>query len=782
MKKSFFRNISWGLVVCIFIVFSFFLPNLIKGEIPIPADSLLGLYHPFRDISVDGYNPGKFPVKNPLITDPVLQTYPWRSLVVKSLKNFSLPFWNPYSFSGQPLLANVQSSTFSVFNILFLAFPFNLAWGLQIILSSVLTAVFMFLFLRNLNYGGKKLTTAASVFGSITLTFSGFFIAWLEWGTIITTALWLPLILLSLDKLKAKRGGLWFLVLVFSQAQVAVAGHLQTALYVFLAAIAYTLYLWTFEKSLKIIVVAVTAFFFSVAIASPQLLPSLQFINNSARGSDQGYSPNRQDWFLPPQNLVQLVAPDFFGNPTTYNYWGVWNYAEFVSFVGIIPIFFVVLALLTRKKETTFFVVLLSISLILALPNLISLLPYQLKMPFVSSLQPSRIIFLIDFCLAVLAAFGFCYYQTSKKDRKALLAALFCIFIVLSFVGTIIFAGHVFPTDELPAREIALKNSLIPAIAGCALLAIVLAGSVFKIKKEYLLTGLVVIALLDLFRFAYKFTPFSKVSWIFPATKITTYLNSQNPPFRIMSTDRRIMHPNISSYYGIESVEGYDPLYLKTYGQFVASWQGGRYQSTVPSFNRIVTPQKLDSPIINLLNVNYVLSFDEIKQPGFEKVQEEGITKLYKNKNSMPRVFFVSEVVKTDNTQAFSQLVSYDFNFKSKAFSPVLSTANTESSAQAKIKYYSPDKILISSNSQESKPLIITNVFDPGWQAAIDNIPTEIFPADIIFQSVVVPAGRHEIEIFYQPPHYKLAIAVSIVGLIAAVFVSWLIWSKRFLS
>ena len=250
-----------------------------------------------------------------------------------------------------------------------------------------------------------------------------------------------------------------------------------------------------------------------------------------------------------------------------------------------------------------------------------------------------------------------------------------------------------------------------------------------------------------------------------------------------MSTDRRILHPNTSSYYGIESVEGYDPLYLKTYGQFVASWQGGRFEPTVPSFNRIVTPQKLDSPTINLLNVKYVVSFDEIKLPGFEKVKEEGITKLYKNNNALPRVFFVNELVMADNTEVYRQLSSEKFNFSSKAFSTSSGTSyKSASSAEAKIIYYSPNKIQISTKSQAVKPLIITNVFDPGWKATLDKNPAALLPADIIFQSVIVPPGNHIVEITYQPPNFFLAIIGSVIGLIGAVFVSWLIWSKKFLS
>lgn len=778
MKKSFFNKFPAGVFLCAFTVFLFFLPNLLTGKIPIPADSLIGLYHPFRDISLNGYNPGKFPVKNPLITDPVLQTYPWRSQVIKSIQNGQMPFWNPYSLSGQPLLANVQSSAFSIFNILFFILPFNIAWGVQIIASSILAAVFMFLFLRNL-----KLEVVSAAFGSIVLAFSGFFIAWLEWGTIITTALWLPLILFSFDKLRGKRSGLWFLLLIFSLVQALVAGHLQTALYVVLAFAAYALYSNIVNKKLVSFLLALCALLAAVTIASPQLLPSWEFIQNSARGSDQGYYQGRQDWFVPAQNLIQVVIPDYFGNPATYNYWGVWNYAEFVSFIGVIPFFFVLLYLLTKKRQATFFILLFIVGLVFALQNFVSKLPYTLNVPFVSSLQPSRIIFLIDFSFCVLAAYGFNnLWQAKDKQRKVLIAALLTLLLILATVATTFLFGRNFEVvNNLDPQNIALKNSLLPLMFAGGLVMLLIASQILKQKRKAILLLLFLLTVIELFRFGYKFTPFSKYEWIFPQTNIIAFLVSQHKPFRIMTTDRRILHPNISSYYQIESVDGYDPLYLKKYGQFVASWQDGRYQDQVPSFNRIVTPQKLDSPVINLLNVDYVLSFDEIKQSGFVKVMEEGDTKLYRNTNALARIFFVEEIVKTNNTDAFSQIVKNSSQLKTKSYSPDFSfKSDQEGTAQARISAYTPNQIVIDTVATTERPLVIGNVNDAGWTATIDSKKVSIYPSNVLFQSIIVPQGNHKVKLNYQPAVFKQSLLISFFGLVVGISVSLLLWRKKY--
>ena len=243
--KKFFSN--FPLILAPIIIFAFFLPSLISGKIPIPADSILSLYHPFRDISIDGFSPGRFPAKNPLITDPVLQTSPWRKLVVEAFKNKEMPLWNPYSFSGQPLLANLQSAPFSITNLLFFIFPFKAAWSVQIILPQVLAGLFMYLFLKEIN-----LSKTASVFGAAILPFSGFFIAWLEWGTIIQTAMWLPLILYLILRFSKKISAPVFALLALSFSQVIFSGHLQTALYVLLTALAFLIYMYAKEKNLPL--------------------------------------------------------------------------------------------------------------------------------------------------------------------------------------------------------------------------------------------------------------------------------------------------------------------------------------------------------------------------------------------------------------------------------------------------------------------------------------------------------------------------------------------------
>src|SRR5258708_39240907 len=152
-----------GFIVLLTVVF--FWQFFLKGLMPIPADDIVGLYHPFRDLYAKDY-PNGVSYKNFLITDPVRQQYPWKSLVMDLEKKFEFPLWNPYEFSGTPLLANFQSASFYFFNRLFLVFPFNLSLSLLIVSQNLLTLIFMYFFLLNFKLNKQSALLAYLLFAS----------------------------------------------------------------------------------------------------------------------------------------------------------------------------------------------------------------------------------------------------------------------------------------------------------------------------------------------------------------------------------------------------------------------------------------------------------------------------------------------------------------------------------------------------------------------------------------------------------------------------------------
>jgi len=748
----------------IFILVSLFFKDLlIKGNLPIPSDTIVGLYYPYKDFYAKDY-PRGIPFKNFLITDPIRQQYPWKNLTMEVEKKFELPLWNPYNFSGTPHLANFQSAVFSPFNLIFFLLPFSMSWSILIFLQPLLAASFLFFYLDNL-----KLNKKASFFGAISFAFSGFSIAWIQWGNILATAMWLPIILLSVDKIYSEFQSSsskslisrikWPLVFVLSTVFSFFSGHLQIFFYLAFVSLFYILFKWLLNKrpikTLGLFVLLYISFFVLTLVL---LLPVLQFISLSARDVDQA-SWMIEGWFIPLQNIIQFVVPDFFGNPATLNYFGIWNYGEFIGYVGIAALVFAFIAVLFRKDKTTlFFLIVLLAAVVFAFPNFISKLPYKLSFPFISTSQPTRLIFIIDFCLSVLAAFGLDYFIKEKKPKKILFILVFFSLIFLALWGFVLGGGFSLITPEnllIPKRNLIFPSILF--LITSVLLVLYLFKDKLKIPKkaiEYFPYLFISLLVFDLFRFGWKFLPFTKSEYLYPKTATINFLTKNTQNYRVMETDSRILPPNFSIMYKIQSVDGYDPLYLQRYGELMAAIGRNKPDISAPfGFNRIITPQGYSSPIFSLLGVKYVLSVEELNTGGFNKVFEEGNTKVYESPTVLDRAFFIGKTIAAKDKQEAINLM-FDNKFPLK-FRAVVEGGGSQSLSRdwsvgkSKVTKYEENRVEISTDNKGEGFLILTDSFYPTWHAAVDGIETKIYLTDYNFRGIIIPKGKHQV-VFYQ--------------------------------
>lgn len=745
------------LIGFIVIILFFFKPFMFNGKLPIPSDTIIGLYHPFRDLYAKNY-PNGIPFKNFLITDPVRQQYPWRYLSISLEKKLELPLWNPYSFSGTPHLANFQSGSLYPLNALYFLLPFNLAWSVLIVLQPFLAGLFLYLYLRYM-----RINRVSSLLGALTFSFSGFSIAWMEWNTVLHVALWLPLLLLAKEHLLRVLSVRWIIVFLIAECFAIFAGHLQTYFYFFIVSNAYLLARliqlsdkqrkerleWLVRRYIPFILLGIIVF----VITFIQTAPTIQFIGQSARNIDQS-DWTKEGWFIPFQHLIQFIAPDFFGNPTTLNYWGVWNYGELVGYVGVIPLLLALFALFFRRdKKTLFFGTLFFVSLLFSLPTPLAKLPFILKIPFLSTAQPTRLLFVTDFSLAILAAFGLDHFI--RADKKKIVYPL--TFLMIIFMGLWMFVLLNKNTVLLENLLVAKRNLIFPSII-FFISFLLIVGALFLKNKKYshLFVGvLIVITVFDLLHFGEKFTPFTNREYLFPSTKTIEFLQKNVGNYRIMSTDSRILPPNFSIIYRLQSIEGYDPLYLQRYAELIAASERGKPNIDPPfGFNRIITPHNYDSKIIDLLGVKYVLSLSDLNSPKLKKVFQEGQTRVYENKNVLPRTFFADSTYFAKNKQeAINILFRENFNIR-RSFvvedkHPAIKHGPVDwNIGQADIVKYEENKIIIDTQNDGYGFLVFTDSFYPTWKAKIDNIKTEVYRTDYNFRGIFVPRGNHTIEFY----------------------------------
>lgn len=741
-------------IVFIIAVIPVFFYRVFSGAIPVPSDALIGLYHPWRD-HYSGQFPRGMPFRNFLITDPVRQQIPWRKTAVDAWRDGSVSGWNPYSGAGRPMLGNIQAGSWYPLNLIFLLFDFPAAWTVLIIMQPVISLVGMFLFLR-----GQGLGQVASLYGGVTYAFSGFAVSWMTWGTIIHTVSWLPWILYATDQaFKAKKRS----SLVYSSGIVFVtvfctvtAGHIQMAFYALFGAVSYAIWLYGFRKQNSRSILAILIAYLSAGtVTLIQIIPMVISAFDSVRSNSANLYLT-EGWFIPAQQLLQFLVPDFFGNPATMNYWGVWNYGEFIGYIGPVSIVLALTASLLKTRNIRFFQILLLVSLILSTANPVTTILARLQLPQVSAMQPSRLMFLMVFSLSVISAYG--YHSLDRYALSSFLKSVITVFGIFIILWIFVLAvPQVFP-DQLRNDQlgIAARNLILPTAV--FILTGFLALITAFLPKDTLRYAVIpyiflTIVTADLFRAGWKFIPFTEFRDFYPETTSIRFLKNQTVPFRIASFDKSLFPPNTPEFYSLESIDLYDPIYGDRYFRYMSAANTGSLTITEPEFQRIITAENPESPLLNYANVKYFATLEELQNPKFRLVFSEGQTKIYENTHVYPRMYLAQTIEAAVNPDSALEMLMEN---SGPLFAVVENTlpdgyvlGNADSEEYVRLKAYRFGEAEAETNTSESRLLVFLTAYDKSWRAEIDNHDAPIMRVNYLFQGILVPEGRHNVRFRY---------------------------------
>lgn len=753
--------------IFIFIVWVIFSsPYFVKGNLPYSSSYQVNHFMPWS-----AYEKYWGPVKNGAMPDITDQIIPWRHFTVEQLKKLEIPLWNPYSFSGNPHLANFQSAALSPFNIIFLILPFADAWSINVLLQPLLAGIFTLLLMKQFRSSNN-----AAIISSVTFMFCGFITTWMAYGTLSMAIAFLPVSLYAVEKFFEKKSFLLLLIFSITIPVSFFSGHFQTSLYFALFIFCFILFKAISTKNKRSSLIVFAYFIFGIFLSMPQLIPSVEFYFNSVR-SDIFISGGG----IPLHYLVTSFVPDFFGNPVTRNDW-MGNYAEWASFVGIIPLSLVFIQIVTKFKEkkTLFFIIAGVVVLVLAVDSPIQQLLGQMRIPVLSTSNPSRIIVLFSFCLAILSGFGLDslqdYYQ--KKSYKKILPPLFMCLVMIIFIwGGLLFLNWI-PIDKV---SIAKRNLILPTLLfACLLFSLLLSLTVKKnnLSKKiiFVIVAFIVFAAsFDSLRFAQKWMPFDSRNLFFPEVQVISAIKSNIGNGRIFGN----LGGQVETYYGISSVQGYDPLYINSYGQFIQYSNYNKLEKAQRSVVQLSKTSPNTDRVLSLLGVNLIFhpiadtnqgwAFPVWGNPQFVRIYNDDRFELYKNTFSFERekLFFNYEIINNKNKE-LKRMFDASFDYKNNLIleeKPKFERID-DGKGTSRIISYKPNNILIKTVLQNPALLYLSDNYYPGWKVFVDNKETNILRANYSFRAVEVPDGEHMVKFEYRPFSFRIGIYMAILGIV----------------
>ncbi|MFH0937374.1 MAG: YfhO family protein [Candidatus Daviesbacteria bacterium] len=756
-----------------------FFYKIFLGLIPLPADLIVGAYHPWLDYKW-GYDAG-VPIHNPLLSDAVSIFYPLKTLAAEFLKQGQLPLWNSYMFGGYPLFASVQLGVLFPTMVFYLLFSSPVAWTLQTISQPFLASFFMYLLLRHLN-----LDKLSSVFGSIAYGFGGFTLVWMQWNTQATTSMFLPILILLEEKYLASKQLKWGLLLSIFLALQFFAGYLPIIPFTFI-----TMTVWYLFRSSRLLSDLKILFFIilGLLLSAIFLLPVVELIQISQRTIE---TLGTESPFISLENFISLIAPDFFGNPATHNFWGKGNYLDSTLYTGITVLIFSILGLKNffNKIPVRFAISLLVMSIILSVSNPLSTFLYNFGVWGGASLTMNRINFLVNFSLSILGAYGFSLIK-NNYSKLSIQPGVWILSLVLGAVIGLLscrwFLLSNLASDEinlwLTYINVSLRNLILPILIIVALLILILLAKKLALFRLITAVSFILILIFELFRFGLKFNTFAKTEYIYPETPISKFLE-QYPNERIVA-EKDVFSANMWVPFKLSSITGYDGIYPVNIAQLLATADSGKVDAPPQARWGILT--NFDSKILDETNTRFVVAVkrdskgqvsesgqvsSKLMLPKYKEVFSDKGVAVLENTQSFPRVYLTKQVIKASDQDALKLMQDENFPIKRISITDNFEFNNVSSATLDTKVTYNPltnSRVQINTTSNMDAYLVVLDSFYPGWKALINGKETTIYRTNYNFRGVFLPKGVHTVEFIYTPKSLELGAIISGISILIII-------------
>ncbi len=731
--------------------------------------------------------------------DPITQYFPWYAYLGERLASGDLPAWNPHQFSGAPFAGDPLSGwAYLPAMILFTLLPVSAAAGGLVFVQLLLAGLFTYALARTL-----RVNVAGSMLAAVAYEFNGF----MYWRNLCcspyaSVMAWLPLTILGAElAIRSSRWpdrGLWWGVSGLGISQVLAGWPGQGSYYALLALGGYVAYrtlllppdnirglrgrlLWSPLHGAAVLV-------FGFGLAAAGLLPRLEYqaLSNLA----EGYT-----------NLKGVRSA--WGGSTVKD-WAKFLRPGLVYPGSTVLALALVAPLVARARNAVpYFAGLLLFALILTGQGgtpLHSLLYHLLPgFEWIHPHGPGRIKVILYLAFALLAGATLSRLGGRNRSAKALVS-------LAVLVSLLLVSGLRIPIDSGTAFSAVSSLAVVAAIACVAVYVLSPAGRrvaapllVLVVFVDLLAAGSATVedradaeagkqlVKVDLARY---FEPTGAARFLRSQTegKPARYFGfgphlqengSRSKHYNNWFTDRdnnALLASNRATPMGLQSIQGYNAVQPARYYEYIKALN----REAQGYHNTDVFPRGLDSPLLDLLNVRYII-VPAVAQPdqnvlrglknAHPTVYSDDRVEVLENRDALPRAWIVHSARRASQEETLKQLNSGAVDPRETALlerpPPDLDRPEDPSSDRANVAEYEPERIRLETTTEARGLLVLSEPYYPAWKAYVDGKPVPLYVADHVLRAVPVPAGEHTVELRYESWSLRFGMAISLITSLA---------------
>lgn len=702
-----------------------------------------------------------FSTKSYFSGEILTQFYPWKHFLKSTLETGTMPFWNPFVFSGVPFLADLQKGSFYPPSVIFSLTDFASAFKTFIVLHFIFMGVSFYLLMRRMAF-----SKTASLAATFIFLFNSFTLTRLSLPQSLASFAYIPAILWLFMRFLDRPSFYDFILLLLMLAAQALGGHAPTVTYTLLFMGIYLIFYLTGEKNGALTLPGITRHVLIMAAGAlcvflmtmPQSGLFFELLGHSTMSAGVKYSDAVSGSMKFSHLLSFLFPPGFDGASPLLRAYKIGS----ENFFSVTAIFLASISLLFPKSRLyKFFLFMCVLSLLLALGKNTPVFSwfYSFLPLFKNILHPSLSVTILCISLPVLAGYAidhlkkmtlpsFGIFSKIKLPEKyfsdsgpARLFRVYLIFLALPFLLVINHENlyEVYSYDASKVLSFLRGYTYFLLIFGAGI------GLYFLRNRRHISlrfhAGIIVFMLFcELLYF---------VPALNPSSEAAVFTSDNAPPAvsHIKSSSRKFMHTaSFRPFYSLDSASNYKML--KKYLSSIPSNSGILYSVYDAAGNnpiefkgysellrRAFTGGVPDLSVLNLLNVGYLISPHKISHPRLKKLPFDGDFHIYSNLFAYP-IFFVSKT--TETPEPVASLVSW--------------TRKGE---------YGFSTLKVDVNASAGGYLVFSNNYYPGWSAYVDNKTAQIEKCFGIYMGVKIEPGAGTVTFNYKPNNLGLLISAG---------------------
>lgn len=748
------RPAPWLLALLAYIVLAaaVLAPSIRPGRTVVPLD-ILDVVPPY----VSAQRP-----HNPLPSDAAFQFYPWYRFLGQELRAGNTPAWNPLILAGVPVAPNGFVTTeYPPYWFVRWLQPTD-AYNLYVLFHLVVGAMGLYAFSRVLGVR-PLLAWVAGAMG-----FSALMWVHLSLHLVhLSGMVWIGFVLAAVHRtvVRPSAAGAAAIAVTFGLSWLG-AGT-QFSYFGTLAVLGYgLLVLLTHRRDglLRPAAGLAAGFALGALIAAPLVIPSLRATDDILRRAEPEASVTTTH--LESLDLVRLVLPDGRGTNVDdgpqYRPPASPEYAVDVPFVGVAALVLSVggIAAADWRRRIPLVIALVVVFALafLAWPNSLA---YAVVPGYNRFRVSARWAAVLPAFVIPLAAIGLAAVCRGHRTARiaTLAAAGAAVLTVLIYVGVAL-------VDADAPRGFLVGRGLVALLSALGVAAAVLV--VVRVPRLALALTLVVV----LGEAAFHTTRwYGQIRERGSLPEVPVAKAAQRQGGRIIRLAKEYTQlpgfpADVPMAYGLADAQGWAVIfprdidrYLRTiddYGNFALAY------NTAPP---IVRPERLESPLLDALDVRTVVSDGTQPVPADYRLLDAGPPAVYARPSPGPAVVVPTAVPATE--AAMWRAIRRP-TWEPTKTSAVVGLRGRVDGGRGRVRRISgdSDSDRWSVDAPDGGLLRVSARYAEGWEARIDGRRTPVLRADGIFRSVVVPPGRHNVAFSYRNPPQDQGRRMALLGLI----------------